>query len=1450
MSSDPRETPASQLRDSLASEARSLPADSERRIEVLRELMDAAEDAPRRSAMAFELARSIRAVRGDEAGAAEANELLEVAARGLPQTTDFNLWAAIRYELARHLFRSTTGDRQAVLTRASELAAEAVEAMQEKGDRSVQFAAMLFLLGDIRWDRRVDPESCYREALAVLTPQSAPDLHARIVRTLSGFLAVRVDEPEALREAIGLLESVLPYWSDADPEQARALAKRAAEWRARYQRAALDEAIRKQESAMQTISREADPRAWASQAHNLGELRRQRGTAEDIESAIAKFESALEFFSAKEFPVDRALALNSLGACYLARVAGDRAQNIEDSIRSLRDALELRPRDRYPDYWAKTQVNLSGAYASRVLGDRAGNLEEAMRLMREVLREPTPAWVSQVRPRLLQQAAAGANQLIEALESAKTQDADQLIAINAIAREYFAELDEGVQAAICDFRIGDAWRNRRDIAEEQRLTQAIASFRRALQGLADRAVADLRTVLLIAMSDALSTLGLKNRDKRLGEAIAGYEAALALMPEDDARVVRVRTELGIALSEWSGGDRAKNLEKAIAQHHRVLEGLTPEGEGSRWAFAHHHLGNAYQSRRLGDRAENIEEAIAHFELASNALSRDEHPMDWAMVQNSLGITWQSRVRGDPADNQETAIGHLEKALEVYTREAAPDDWAMTVHNLGTAFMRRIEGDPDENIERAIHAFEGSLEFRTRAALPYFWAMTQVNLGNAFSHRRFGDAAENARAAARHYRNALEVFTRDHHPDDWAWAHFSLGQLGATSGQTPDERIGHLESALEIYRRDSNPERWALIHHGLGSIKTGQAAIDHFNLALEELAPDESPEGCRIVRTSLADHLMEAGDWAGALALFEQVIATGRIQLSRAYSEAGRLEESSSTDRVHVDAALCLARLGELERSLLMLDAGRSRHLAEQLARENVDLGQLPVSLRQRIVKARRELRSLEATVRLRHEDLPPSRVDVSELRLMFPSAPQISEGGMSMIGLTVEQARIALGSHGISVVPQKSAHEAARAELEAALAEARALDPTFARTAITMAEVLDLIPSDGALVAFIISSEGSLAFVIPRTASRIDASHVIELDQGTFTRHVDLLNGNAQITGWLRAYSHSKDEESLDDWSGAIERTTQDLWSLLFERVQDRLLSLGLGQAPILLMPSAALAPLPLQAASRRVDGKRRAFLDDHAVTIAPSLYAASVTRRRGQASAQDAPRLLAVVDPTGDLPYAELEGRLAASQFGAGSTRILPGELATVAAVVEAMPGNTHVHFAAHGHYNWRDVMRSYLALADDSRLTTGRVVSTDVNLEGVRLIVLSACETGLNDLRRAPDEFLGMPGAFIQGGARSVICALWAINDLSTALLFGEFYRRHLGLGEAADVALRGAQLWLRDGTASEMKLAQHWEERAHAVDPPDREAFAMARYYRAHPDVVPYAAPYYWAGFTFNG
>jgi CHAT domain-containing protein len=150
--------------------------------------------------------------------------------------------------------------------------------------------------------------------------------------------------------------------------------------------------------------------------------------------------------------------------------------------------------------------------------------------------------------------------------------------------------------------------------------------------------------------------------------------------------------------------------------------------------------NLIQQFPLGDKASNMEIAIAGYEVVSTMFTRDAFPQDWAMTQNNLAIAYSDRIRGDKAQNIELAIASYTNALEVRTKDAFPQDWAMTQNNLGAAYRNRIRGDKAQNIELAIASYTNALEVTTKDAFPQNHAETLFNLGIAYQDaQRFSDA---------------------------------------------------------------------------------------------------------------------------------------------------------------------------------------------------------------------------------------------------------------------------------------------------------------------------------------------------------------------------------------------------------------------------------------------------------------------------------------------------------------------------------------------------------------------------------------------------------------------------------------------------------------------------------------------------------------------------------------
>ena len=131
--------------------------------------------------------------------------------------------------------------------------------------------------------------------------------------------------------------------------------------------------------------------------------------------------------------------------------------------------------------------------------------------------------------------------------------------------------------------------------------------------------------------------------------------------------------------------------------------------------------------------------------------------------------------------------------------------------------------------------------------------------------------------------------------------------------------------------------------------------------------------------------------------------------------------------------------------------------------------------------------------------------------------------------------------------------------------------------------------------------------------------------------------------------------------------------------------------------------------------------------------------------------------------------------------------------------------------------LLRSGLALAgfnprssdaEDGVLTA--LEAAGLNLYGTRLVVLSACETGLGDVNNGEGVY-GLRRAFVTAGAESQLMSLWKVDDYGTSELMSLYYKR-LQNGEGRGEALRQVQLEMMQAPA--------------------------------------YQHPYYWSSFIFSG
>ena len=204
-------------------------------------------------------------------------------------------------------------------------------------------------------------------------------------------------------------------------------------------------------------------------------------------------------------------------------------------------------------------------------------------------------------------------------------------------------------------------------------------------------------------------------------------------------------------------------------------------------------------------------------------------------------------------------------------------------------------------------------------------------------------------------------------------------------------------------------------------------------------------------------------------------------------------------------------------------------------------------------------------------------------------------------------------------------------------------------------------------------------------------------------------------------------------------------------------------------------------------------------------------------------------------LPHAGQEIRSIVNDREKGCTGVIKGNALidndfTRETMINRLKNTSYpfVHIASHFHFSPGNETNNQLLLGDGTTISLSDIRKEGKLFDNARLLVLSACQTGVGG---NGEEIDGFGRLAQQCGAGSVIASLWSVDDESTKELMVKFYSiLEEGKVSSTIEALRLAQLEL----AGLEDLINKSKAGAPAASAGKKD----------------YSNPYYWAPFIMMG
>lgn len=799
-------------------------------------------------------------------------------------------------------------------------------------------------------------------------------------------------------------------------------------------------------------------------------------------------------------------------------------------------------------------------------------------------------------------------------------------------------------------------------------------------------------------------------------------------------------------------------------------------------------------------------ASGKFEEAQSEFERALHTLTAKLgAENPQTIDVESRIGYLHAYLEEPsqADHFLNQALERAERVLGPDDPMVAATLAGLSMLSRQRGDfakATRDIQRALAILEraGLTEQSTYGALLSGQGLVYMDMGDSDKAQAYLE--RNLQWVEQHYGLSPALSK-------------VLNNLGIVARRKKD-----YPAAEKYYLRALD-----LKEKFVGAGHSEYAAV------LMNLANVYASEGD--YKKALEAHLRSLHIYEKNAAPGESAPIFSLANVAKDYAALGDFENANQVQSrlelaVEEDIALNLA-VGSDREKLLYLDSMAQR--AERAISLNLQLepGSTQAAATAATVLLQRKGRALDATADLlgalrKHSEpqdqamldqLKDATTQLAHLALRGPQKQTSDEYGKALQELQEKKEKLenAISHH----------NEEFRAESQA----------------VTLGAVSSAVPEDAALVEFV-------TYRPFNPKAQTDAEQFGELRYAAYVLHhggaargVDL--GSAQA---IDAAVKELREALRDPGRSDVQQRARALAARVFLPLQPLLA----GDKHLLISPDGQLALIPFEAL---LDDQGRYLLERFPITYltsgrdllhmqvprssqsAPVIVAdpffgepegsqiASAARPR--LSPRTARRSVTTGTDFSSLYFAPLSGtRTEAKSIGAlfPEARVLLGKEASEA-TLEQLHAPKILHIATHGFFLQNGgqaknlaggrsatatasdnpespLLRSGLALSGANLVKDGKgsgiltaLEATNLDLWGTKLVTLSACDTGVGEIKNGEGVY-GLRRSFVLAGAETLVMSLWPVSDYVTREMMTAYYKglkQGLGRGEA----LRQAEL-----------------------------------------------------------